>query len=192
LTVSVISGRLSRPQESLMKCSASAGMSSRRSQIKPLQPPAGAPNVVVILLDDIGFGAPSTFGGGVNMPVLDSLAKQGLRYTQFHTAALCSPTREALLTGHNHHSVGMGAITELATSAPGYNSIRPNEAAAIAEILKLNGYNTAAFGKMHQTPAWEVSVSAPFTRWPVGEGFEKFYGFFHRRRDETRPHCAPA
>ncbi len=94
--------------------------------IKPLRPPQGAPNVVVILLDDIGFGAPSTFGGGINMPTLDSLAKSGLRYTQFHTTALCSPTREALLTGHNHHSVGMGAITELATSAPGYNSIRPN------------------------------------------------------------------
>src|SRR5271156_1294604 len=93
--------------------------------IKELRPPAGAPNVVVILLDDIGFGAPSTFGGGVSMPTLDSLAKQVLRYTQFHTTALCSPTRQALLTGHNHHSVGMGAITELATSAPGYNSIRP-------------------------------------------------------------------
>src|SRR5579864_6804104 len=117
--------------------------------IKPLRPPEGAPNVVVILLDDIGFGAPSTFGGGVNMPTLDALAKEGLRYTQFHTTALCSPTREALLTGHNHHSVGMGSITELATSAPGYNSIRPNQAATVAEILKLNGYNTAAFGKFH-------------------------------------------
>src|SRR5258708_6916400 len=167
--------------------------------IKPLRPPEGSPNVVVILLDDIGFGAPSTFGGGVNMPVLDSLAKQGLRYTQFHTAALCSPTREALLTGHNHHSVGMGAITELATSAPGYNSIRPNEAATIAETLKLNGYNTAAFGKMHQTPAWEVSVSGPFTRWPTGDGFEKFYGFLGGETNEWtpmvfdgRPHVPPA
>jgi arylsulfatase len=132
--------------------------------IKPLRPPQGAPNVVVILLDDIGFGAPSTFGGGINMPTLDSLAKSGLRYTQFHTTALCSPTREALLTGHNHHSVGMGAITELATSAPGYNSIRPNQAATVAEILKLNRYNTAAFGKIHKTPPWEISVSRPFTR----------------------------
>jgi len=155
--------------------------------IEPLRPPKNAPNVVVILLDDIGFGAPSTFGGGVNMPVLDSLAKQGLRYTQFHTTALCSPTREALLTGHNHHSVGMGAITELATSAPGYNSIRPNEAATVAEILKLNGYNTAAFGKMHQTPAWEVSVSGPFTRWPVGDGFEKFYGFLGGETNQWAP-----
>src|SRR5271155_3003640 len=113
--------------------------------IKLLRPPEGAPNVVLILLDDIGFGAPSTFGGGVNLPTMDALAKEGLRYTQFHTTALCSPTREALLTGHNHHSVGMGSITELATSAPGYNSIRPNQAATVAEILKLNGYSTAAF-----------------------------------------------
>jgi arylsulfatase A-like enzyme len=155
--------------------------------IKELRPPAGAPNVVVILLDDIGFGAASTFGGGINMPTLDALAKSGLRYTQFHTTALCSPTREALLTGHNHHSVGMGAITELATSAPGYNSIRPNEAATIAEILKLNGYNTAAFGKMHQTPAWEVSVSGPFARWPIGDGFEKFYGFLGGETNQWAP-----
>src|SRR5580704_3777622 len=155
--------------------------------IKELRPPAGAPNVVVILLDDIGFGAPSTFGGGVNMPTLDALAKDGLRYTQFHTTALCSPTREALLTGHNHHSVGMGAITEVATSAPGYNSIRPNQAATVAQILKLNGYNTAAFGKMHQTPAWEVSVSGPFTRWPIGDGFEKFYGFLGGETNQWAP-----
>src|SRR5271167_3750029 len=127
--------------------------------IEPLRPPNGAPNVVVILLDDIGFGAPSAFGGGINMATLDSLAKQGLRYTQFHTAALCSPTRQALLTGRNHHSVGMGSITELATSAPGYSSIRPNETATVAQILRMNCYNTAAFGKMHQTPAWEVSAS---------------------------------
>ena len=156
-------------------------------RIKELRPPEGAPNIVIILLDDIGFGAPSTFGGGVSMPTLDSLAKQGLRYTQFHTTALCSPTREALLTGHNHHSVGMGAITELATSAPGYNSIRPNEAATIADTLKLNGYNTAAFGKMHQTPAWEVSVSGPFTRWPTGDGFEKFYGFLGGETNQWAP-----
>jgi len=155
--------------------------------IEELRPPQGAPNVVVILLDDIGFGAPSTFGGGISMPTLDSLAKQGLRYTQFHTAALCSPTRQALLTGHNHHSVGMGAITELATSAPGYNSIRPNQAATVAEILKLNGYNTAAFGKMHQTPVWETSVSGPFTRWPTGDGFEKFYGFLGGETNQWAP-----
>ncbi len=155
--------------------------------LKLLRPPDGAPNVVVILLDDIGFGAPSTFGGGVNMPTFDALAREGLRYTQFHTAALCSPTRQALLTGHNHHSVGMGSITELATSAPGNNGIRPNQAATIAEILKLNGYNTAAFGKMHQTPVWETSVSGPFTRWPVGDGFEKFYGFLGGETNQWAP-----
>jgi arylsulfatase A-like enzyme len=155
--------------------------------IRELRPPEGSPDIVVVLLDDIGIGAPSTFGDGINMPTLDSLAKKGLRYTQFHTTALCSPTREALLTGHNHHSVGMGAITELATSAPGYNSIRPNEAVTVAEILKLNGYNTAAFGKMHQTPAWEVSVSGPFTRWPIGDGFEKFYGFLGGDTNQWAP-----
>jgi arylsulfatase A-like enzyme len=121
------------------------------------------------------------------MPTQDALAKSGLRYTQFHSTALCSPTREALLTGRNHHSVGMGAITELATSAPGYNSIRPNQAATVAQILKLNGYNTAAFGKMHQTPAWEVSVSGPFTRWPIGDGFEKFYGFLGGETNQWAP-----
>ncbi|MFZ0678031.1 arylsulfatase [Candidatus Binatus sp.] len=155
--------------------------------IKLLQPPEGAPNVVVILLDDIGFGAPSTFGGGINMPTMDALAKEGLRYTQFHTAALCSPTRQALLTGDNHHSVGMGSITELATSAPGNTGMRPNEAATVAQILKLNGYNTAAFGKMHQTPTWEISVSGPFTRWPIGDGFEKFYGFLGGETNQWAP-----
>jgi arylsulfatase A-like enzyme len=155
--------------------------------IKLLRPPEGAPNVVVILLDDIGFGAPSTFGGGVNMPTLDTLAKEGLRYTQFHTIALCSPTRQALLTGRNHHSVGMGSITELATSAPGNTGMRLNEVATVAEILKLNGYNTAAFGKMHQTAVWETSVSGPFTRWPIGDGFEKFYGFLGGETNQWAP-----
>ena len=154
--------------------------------IKLLKPPEGAPNVVVILLDDIGFGAPSTFGGGVNMPTFDALAKEGLRYTQFHTAALCSPTRQALLTGHNHHSVGMGSITELATSAPGNTGMRLNETATVAEILKLNGYNTAAFGKMHQTPVWETSVSGPFTRWPIGDGFESSTAFSAARPTSGR------
>jgi arylsulfatase A-like enzyme len=121
------------------------------------------------------------------MPTLDALAKAGLRYTQFHTAALCSPTRQALLTGRNHHSVGMGSITELATSAPGNTGMRPNEAATVAEILKLNGYNTAAFGKMHQTPVWETSVSGPFTRWPIGDGFEKFYGFLGGETNQWAP-----
>jgi arylsulfatase A-like enzyme len=155
--------------------------------IKTLRPPEGAPNVVVILLDDIGFGAPSTFGGGVNMPTLDALAKTGLRYTQFHTTALCSPTREALLTGRNHHSVGMGSITELATSAPGNTGMRLNDATTVAQILEMNGYNTAAFGKMHQTPVWETSISGPYTRWPIGDGFEKFYGFLGGETNQWAP-----
>ena len=115
--------------------------------IEPLRPPAGAPNVLIVLLDDVGFGASSAFGGPCWTPVAERLAADGLTYNRFHTTALCSPTRQALLTGRNHHSVGMGGITEIATSAPGYNSIRPNTAAPLAETLKLHGYSTAQFGK---------------------------------------------
>ncbi len=144
---------------------------------RPLRPPEGAPNVVVVLLDDMGFGAPSAFGGPCEMPTADRLARDGLRYTRFHVTAVCSPTRQALLTGRNHHSVGMGVTTEMATAAPGYNGIRPLSAAPIGQVLQGNGYNTAAFGKWHQTPARDVSAAGPFNRWPTGEGFEKFYGF---------------
>ena len=154
---------------------------------RPLRPPEGAPNVVIILIDDMGFGASSAFGGPINMPTLERVAAEGLAYTRFHTTALCSPTRQAVLTGRNHHSVGMGSITETATSAPGYNSIRPNTCATIQETLRLNGYNTAAFGKMHQTPAWEVSSSGPFDRWPTGEGFEYFYGFVGAETNQWAP-----
>ena len=122
--------------------------------IEPLRPPSGAPNVLVILIDDCGFGASSTFGGAINTPTFDRLAEGGLKYNRFHTTALCSPTRQALLTGRNHHSVGMGGITEIATSAPGYTSVRPNTAAPLAETLKLNGYSTAQFGKCHEVPVW--------------------------------------
>ena len=142
-----------------------------------LRPPAEAPNVVVVLLDDVGFGAASTFGGPCATPAADRLADNGLRYNRFHTTALCSPTRQALLTGRNHHSVGFGSITELATSAPGYNAIRPNNKATIPETLRLNGYSTAHFGKSHEVPPWEASPIGPFDRWPTGSGFEKFYGF---------------
>ncbi len=120
--------------------------------IEPLRPPKGAPNVLVVLLDDVGFGASSAFGGPVHMPTAERLASGGLEYTRFHTTALCSPTRQALLTGRNHHSVGMACVTECATSAPGYTSIRPNTKAPLAEILKLNGYATAQFGKCHEVP----------------------------------------
>jgi arylsulfatase A-like enzyme len=145
--------------------------------IEPLRPPKGAPNILVVLLDDTGFGASSAFGGPVDTPTAERLAAGGLKYNRFHTTALCSPSRQALLTGRNHHSVGMGGITEIATSAPGYTSVRPNTAAPIAETLKLNGYSTAQFGKCHEVPVWETSSAGPFDRWPTGSGFEHFYGF---------------
>jgi arylsulfatase A-like enzyme len=145
--------------------------------IRELRPPDGAPNVLVVLIDDVGFGASSAFGGPVNMPAAERLAGKGLKYNRFHTTALCSPTRQALLTGRNHHTVGMGGITEIATSAPGYNSIRPNTCAPLAEILKLNGYSTAQFGKCHEVPVWQTSPMGPFHAWPTGSGFEYFYGF---------------
>jgi arylsulfatase A-like enzyme len=146
--------------------------------IEPIRPPEGAPNVIIVLIDDAGFGASSAFGGPCETPVAERLAATGLRYNRFHTTALCSPTRQALLTGRNHHAVGMGGITEIATSAPGYSSVRPNSAAPLAETLKLNGYSTAQFGKCHEVPVWETSPMGPFERWPSpGGGFEYFYGF---------------
>ena len=151
--------------------------SSQFPPIQPLRPPAAAPNVIVALIDDCGFGAASAFGGPCDTPTAERLAGQGLKYSRFHTTALCSPTRQALLTGRNHHSVGMGGITEMATSAPGYSSMRPLEAAPLAETLKLNGYSTAQFGKCHEVPVWETSPMGPFDRWPTGSGFEHFYGF---------------
>ena len=167
--------------------SALYGKDVQPTPAKPLRPPDGAPNVAIILIDDMGFGATSVFGGPINMPTLERVAADGLKYNRFHTTALCSPTRQALLTGRNHHSVGMGSITETATTAPGYNSIRPNSAASIQETLRLNGYNTAAFGKMHQTPVWEVSTSGPFDHWPTGEGFEYFYGFVGAETNQWAP-----
>jgi arylsulfatase len=155
--------------------------------LQPVRPPAGAPNVAIILIDDMGFGAPSAFGGPIQMPTMERLADEGLRFSRFHTTGLCSPTRQALLTGRNHHSVGMGNITEQASNPPGYTSVRPNSAATVAEVLKLNGYSTAAFGKMHQTPVWEVSQSGPFDHWPTGEGFEKFYGFLAAENNQWMP-----
>ncbi len=145
--------------------------------IQPLRPPAGSPNVLIILIDDCGFGASSTFGGPCETPVADRLAADGLRYTRFHTTALCSPTRAALLSGRNHHTVGMGGITEIATSAPGNSSVRPLDCAPLAETLRMNGYSTAQIGKCHEVPVWEVSSAGPFDRWPTGSGFEYFYGF---------------
>jgi arylsulfatase A-like enzyme len=156
--------------------------------IEPLRPPAGAPNVLVVLLDDVGFGASSAFGGPCNTPTAERLAADGVKLNRFHTTALCSPTRQALLTGRNHHSVGMGGITEIATSAPGYNSIRPNTCAPLAETLKLNGYSTAQFGKCHEVPVWETSPMGPFDAWPTGGGgFEYFYGFVGGETNQYYP-----
>jgi arylsulfatase len=156
--------------------------------IEPLLPPDGAPNVLVILLDDVGFGASSTFGGPVNTATADRLAAGGLRFTRFHTTALCAPTRQALLTGRNHHSVGMGGITEIATSAPGNNSLRPNTKAPLPLTLKLNGYSTAQFGKCHEVPVWQSSPMGPFDGWPSGGGgFEYFYGFIGGENNQYDP-----
>jgi arylsulfatase len=156
--------------------------------IESLRPPEGAPNVLVVLLDDVGFGASSVFGGPCATPTADRLAAGGLRFNRFHTTALCAPTRQALLTGRNHHSVGMGCITELATSAPGYSSIRPKSAAPLAETLKLNGYSTAQFGKCHEVPVWQTSPLGPFDAWPTGGGgFEYFYGFLGGETNQYYP-----
>ncbi|SCV01821.1 putative arylsulfatase [Cupriavidus necator] len=149
--------------------------------------PAGAPNVVIVLLDDVGFGAPSTFGGPVRMPVLDSLAREGLRYNNFHTTAICSPTRAALLTGRNAHATGIGAVENVPDERPGYSGFHTKDTATIAEVLRQNGYSTAAIGKWHQTPDWELSPSGPFDRWPTGEGFERFYGFQGGETDQYDP-----
>jgi arylsulfatase A-like enzyme len=152
-----------------------------------LRPPKGAPNVLWILLDDVGFGASSAFGGPCQTPTAERLAADGLRYNRFHTTALCSPTRAAFLTGRNHHAVGMGAITEVATSSPGYNSLRPNTCAPLAEVLKLNGYSTAQFGKCHEVPVFESTPIGPYGYWPTGSGFEHFFGFIGGETNQWYP-----
>src|SRR5580765_6213746 len=156
--------------------------------IEPLRPPKGAPNVLVVLIDDCGFGATSAFGGPVNTPTAERLAANGLKLNRFHTTALCSPTRQALLTGRNHHSVNMGAVCEIATSSPGYSSVLPKDKAPLAMTLKLNGYSTAQFGKCHEVPVWETSPLGPFTQWPSGGGgFEYFYGFIGGETNQWYP-----
>ena len=156
--------------------------------IEPLRPPAGAPNVLVVLLDDVGFGASSAFGGPCATPTAERLAGEGLKYNRFHTTALCAPTRAALLSGRNHHTVGMGVVTELATSAPGYSSLRPNTCAPLAQTLVLNGYSTAQFGKCHEVPVWQTSPLGPFDAWPSkGGGFEYFYGFIGGETNQYYP-----
>ena len=163
----------------------------RKAKMPPrfeVKAPAKAPNVVIVLIDDMGFGVPGTFGGPVPMPTLDKLAQNGLRYNNFHTTALCSPTRAALKSGRNHHQVNMGFITEMATGFPGGTGQVPSNTAPLAETLRLNGYATAAFGKWHETAAWEASEAGPFDRWPTRQGFDKFYGFIGGETNQWAPY----
>ena len=161
---------------------------SKFPPIERLRPPKGAPNVLIVLIDDVGFGATSAFGGPCQTPNAEKLAAGGLKFNRFHTTALCSPTRQALLTGRNHHSVGMGGITEIATGAPGYCSVLPNSMSPLARTLKLNGYSTAQFGKCHEVPVWETSPAGPFDAWPTGGGgFEYFYGFIGGEANQWYP-----
>jgi len=154
---------------------------------KSVEAPGGAPNVLLILTDDVGFGASSTFGGPIQTPNFQRLADSGLRYNMYHTTALCSPTRAALITGRNHHSVASGVITEFATGYPGYNSLVPKSAGSVGSVLKDNGYNTSWFGKMHNVPDWMSSQAGPFDLWPTGLGFEHFYGFLGGDSDQWHP-----
>jgi len=154
---------------------------------QPVTAPRGAPNIVLVLLDDVGFGASSTFGGPISTPTLERLANSGLRYTAFHTTAMCSPTRAALITGRNHHSVHTGVITELATGFPGYDSVMGKDTATVAEILKQKGWNTSWFGKNHNVPDWQSSQAGPFDLWPTALGFEYFYGFIGGETNQWRP-----
>lgn len=154
---------------------------------RPVEAPKGSPNILLILLDDVGFSAPGSFGGPVSTPTLDRLAKSGLRYNQFHTTALCSPTRAALITGRNHHSVHTAAIMEGATGFPGYDSLMGKDTATIAEVLKQKGWSTAWFGKNHNVPDWQNSQAGPFERWPTSLGFDHFYGFIGGDTHQWRP-----
>ena len=154
---------------------------------EPAKAPKGAPNILLIMTDDVGFAASSTFGGPVPTPTLDSLAQTGLRYNRFNTAAICSPTRAALLTGRNPHNVNVGNVMDAPAGYDGYTSIIPKSAATVAEILKDNGYATAMFGKSHLTPMWEQSAAGPFDRWPTGLGFDYFYGFLGGETNQWAP-----
>ncbi len=177
---------IQEPQRPLSK-----ELNVRNTKLPPhfdVKAPDGAPNVIIILIDDLGFGATSTFGGPIATPTLDQLAQSGLRYNNFHTTALSSPTRAALKSGRNHHTVNMGFITEMATGFPGSTGQVPNTTAPLAEMLRLNGFSTGAFGKWHETAAWETSVSGPFDRWPTRQGFDKFYGFIGGETNQWAPY----
>ena len=187
-----VSGAFDRTVLPILPAPFKGVVDTNASQSKPDFPvevsaPKGAPNVVVILTDDVGFGASSTFGGPIATPTFDSLASNGLRYNEFHTTSLCSPTRSALISGRNHHNVASGVITEMATGFEGYNSLVPKSCATIGEILKDNGWNTGWWGKMHNVPDWKSSTSGPFDLWPNGLGFEYFYGFLGGDCDQWQP-----
>lgn len=171
-------------RETITEIDARKAKAPARFEVKA---PAKAPNVVIVLIDDMGFGHSSAFGGPCRMPTLERLANNGLKYNRFHTTALCSPTRMALLTGRNHHVTNTGAVMEIATAFPGNTGVRPNSVTPLAESLRLNGYSTSAFGKYHETPAWEASVSGPFDRWPTRSGFDKFYGFIGGETNQWSP-----
>jgi arylsulfatase A-like enzyme len=208
LTFATLSG-CGKPQQETPKSAAASGeldrtmlpvaepapqtyteLDARNAKAPPrfeVKAPKDAPNVVIVLIDDIGFGGPSTFGGPIQTPTFDSLAQTGLRFNNFHTTALCSPTRNALKTGRNHHTTNTGSIMETATAFPGNTGQIPNSVAPLSEMLRLNGYSTGAFGKWHETAAWETSVSGPFDRWPTHQGFDKFYGFIGGETDQWYP-----
>ena len=160
---------------------------STPDKIPIIKAPQGAPNVLIILIDNSGFGQWGTFGGQIPTPNLDRLAQSGLSYTRFHTTALCSPTRAALLTGRNHHSVATGVITELGSGFPGYSGQIPKSTAMVSEVLRQHGYSTAFFGKSHNTADWETSVSGPYDRWPALQGFDHFYGFIGGEANQWAP-----
>jgi len=178
---------LPRPPQPFKGKIARTAAESKTDFPKPFAAPTGAPNVLLIMTDDVGFGADSTFGGAIPTPTFDKLAKAALRYNTFHTTALCSPTRAALLTGRNHHTNATGVIMEFGTGFPGYNSLMPKSSGSVGEILKQNGWNTSWFGKNHNVPDWQTSQAGPFDLWPTGLGFERFYGFIGGDTDQWHP-----
>ena len=178
---------LPRPEPSFNGMIGETYKDSRPDKIPLIKASDGAPNVLIVLIDDSGFGQWSTFGGLIPTPNLDRLAASGLRYTRFHTTALCSPTRAALLTGRNHHSAGTGVITELGSGYPGYSGQIPASAGMVSEILRQNGYSTAFIGKNHNIADWETSISGPFDRWPSRQGFDHFYGFVGGEANQWAP-----
>jgi arylsulfatase len=178
---------LPRPEEPFKGHISRTTEDSKPDFPKEVEAPQGAPNILLIMTDDVGFGASSTFGGPIPTPTMDRLAKAGLRYTQFHTTALCSPTRAALLSGRNHHSAATGVVMEMGTGYPGYNSLMPKSAGTFAEVLRKNGYNTAWYGKNHNVPDWHSSQAGPYDLWPTGLGFEYFYGFLGGDANQWAP-----